>query len=144
MSHYVVLVNVVIIRLAILSLYQRLFGMYKITLRLVYAGYVITALVALPEFGVAVGRTALCKTSTAPRDATFCSVRNINIALISTTTYWMLVDTYIYSIALFLLRILHIPANDAVRVRARVSSPLSKNSSVAPFRPTHAKISASA
>jgi hypothetical protein len=107
-SHYVVLVNMVFIRLAILSLYQRLFGMYRITLRLVYAGYVTIALVALPEFGVAVGRTALCNTSTAPRDATFCSVRNINIALISATTSWMLVDVYIYSISLSRLRILHI------------------------------------
>ena len=103
------IVNLAFVRLSVLNLYHHLFGFYRLSKQLIVGGYIGTALVALPDLGVTFGRIKLCGSPGAANYLVeFCSPSSINIAILTFGIAGVLVDVYIYSIALFRLRTLQV------------------------------------
>ena len=81
----------------------------------------MSLIIALPEFGVAIGRMVLCTkiTNGIPLTALttpYCFVRGVSIAVASFVTVGVIVDTYIYSIAFVRLRELHVSRSKKIQL----------------------------
>ncbi len=115
-ANFIICLNMLFVRISILALYQQLFGIYDRSKKLIILGYFIVVLVALPELGVAAGRMKLCSNALAGVTLKYCFTKSISIAVITFAVVGVLVDVYIYSIAIFRLRALHISKKKKIQL----------------------------
>jgi hypothetical protein len=107
-ANFIICINMTFVRISILALYQRLFGVYEMSKKLIIAGYGITVFLALAELSVVIGRMNLCTTPLAGITVKYCFTSSISIAVITFAITGLLLDVYIYSIAIFRLQMLQV------------------------------------
>jgi hypothetical protein len=107
-SNLIIAVNMLLVRISVLALYYRLFGIYETSKKFIYMGYSFSIIIAIPEIGVVIRRMVKCSTLLAAITDSYCSKRNVSIAVMAFTASGCLVDMFIYSIAISRLRNLHV------------------------------------
>lgn len=107
-ANLIIAVSMLLVRISVLALYHRLFSIYETSKKLIYIGYVLSIINAIPEIGVVIGRMVKCTTITAALTDSYCSKRNISIAVTTFASVACLLDVFIYSIAISRLRSLHV------------------------------------
>ncbi|KAF2702970.1 hypothetical protein K504DRAFT_495844 [Pleomassaria siparia CBS 279.74] len=117
-ANLVISLNMLFTRLAILALYQRLFEVYSTSRKLIYFGYFVSVLIAVPEVGNVIGRMVKCTTFLAGIRVRYCTQRHISIAVMAFAIAGLLTDILIYSIAIFRLRILHVNNTKKIQLTA--------------------------
>lgn len=115
-SNLIIALNMLFVRISILALYHRLFAIYKTSKRLIYLGYGISLLIALPEFGVAIIRIVRCSTALGALTDSYCKQRPNSIMITTFTAVGVLTDIFIYSIAISRIRLVQVKRNKKVQL----------------------------
>lgn len=123
-ANFIIAMNMLFVRISVLSLYQRLFGIYETSKRLIFIGYGISVLIAIPEMGVAIGRMVLCTEPTSALLVPYCSTGSISKAVVTFAIVGVATDIFIYSIAVVRLRLLHVNRNKKLQLVAVFSAGL--------------------
>lgn len=122
-TNALVIVHLAFVRLAVLNMYQRLFGVYQLSRYLISVGYVGIALLTLSDLGVTIGRATVCiNPGVANIYVSFCRFRSANIAVVTFSVAGVVLDVYIYSIALYRLRTLQVKRGKKLQLMALFGS----------------------
>lgn len=117
-ANLIIAVNMLLVRIAVLALYHRLFSIYQSSKNFIYMGYFLSVLIAIPEIGVVIGRMVKCSSLLAGLTDSYCSKKNISIAVMTFAAAACIVDVFIYSIAIARLRGLHVNRNKRMQLTA--------------------------
>lgn len=115
-ANLIITVNMLFVRLSVLGLYYRLFHVYEASRRLIYVGFIATFVMAIPEAGVAIGRMVKCHTTLAGLTVEYCSKKSTSQAVMAFAIIACVLDVFIYSIAIWRLRTLHVGRNKKVQL----------------------------
>lgn len=107
-SNLLTCINIFCVRLAVLGLYQRMFSIYDTSRRLIYVGYALIVVALIPDLTIALARMTQCSGLINPTKTDLCGAQNLNIALLTFSVFGVLLDVYIYSLAIFRLRVLQV------------------------------------
>lgn len=105
-----------LVRISILALYHRLFGVCETSKLLVRIGFFLTVLVAVPELGVAIARMIQCQSLVANLTVQICRKKAISTVVMTHAIAGCFVDIFIYSIAISRLRHLRVKRNKKIQV----------------------------
>ena len=117
-ANLIISVNMLLVRISVLALYHRLFSIYESSKKFIYVGYGLSVLIAIPEIGVVIGRMVKCSELLSALTDSYCSKRNISIAVMTFAAAACLVDVFIYSIAIARLRGLHVNKTKRLQLTA--------------------------
>jgi len=107
-SALIITLNMMFVRISVLAFYQRLFGVYETSTKLIYLGYFISVLIAIPEVSVAIARMFRCSDVVAGVTVPFCTKQRSQIPVMTFAIAGVITDIFIYSIAIHRLRQLRV------------------------------------
>lgn len=80
-ANLIIAVSMLLVRISVLALYHHLFSTYDTSKKFIHIGYFLSLLITVPETGVVNGRMVKCTTLLAALSDSYCSKRNISIAV---------------------------------------------------------------
>lgn len=115
-ANLVISLTMLSVRISVLALYHRLFGVYQSSKRLIRVGYILSVLIALPEIGNVIARMLKCSTILAAMTDSYCRTRSISIAVTVFAITGVITDVFIYSIPIMRLRTLRVNRNKKIQL----------------------------
>ncbi|KAH8722737.1 hypothetical protein GQ44DRAFT_828824 [Phaeosphaeriaceae sp. PMI808] len=91
-------ITIYLIKLSMLLLYKRLFSVYTTSVRLIFFGHIMIAFIMITALGNSIARISICTSVLKSVGIPFCSGKNVNVVIITTSTLNAFTDFYMLAI----------------------------------------------